>query len=60
MSGKLLIVQITIADEDSLRVEEQFVQTYTGSYGYEVESMFDRLGKLVAVKMDPYAEKADA
>jgi len=49
-----LLVQITVYDEDTGAVSEQIVETYTGSYGYEVVSMFEKLGERLAPKADPY------
>ena len=55
--SKAILVQITVFEGDdtdsSNRVLEQFVHTYDGSYGFEVESMFEKLGRQMGRTVDP-------
>ncbi len=53
---KHLIVEIKVCDEVTGLVEQHFVETYGDNLGYEVERMFDRLGRRFARVMDPYME----
>lgn len=53
---KALLIEITVYEEDTGEVTSRHVETYTGSYGYEVKNMFDRLGEKFAPIADPYSE----
>ena len=55
---KAILVQITVFEGDDTdrtnAVVAQHVHTYTGSYGYEVEQMFQKFGERYAKIVDPY------
>jgi len=55
-NGKAILIDITVYDDETGEVFNRHVETYTGSYGYEVESMFDRLGRKFAPIADPYSK----
>jgi hypothetical protein len=53
---KAIFIKVTIYETDERRIGrviEQIVQVYEGSYFWEVEQVFERLGALVANKIDP-------
>ena len=56
--SEAILVQITVFQDDGTEstnaVVSQHVHTYTGSYGYEVEQMFEKLGERYAKIVDPY------
>ena len=59
--SKALLIQVTVYEGDdtdrSNSVTEQHVHVYDGSYGYEVSSLFDKLGRRYASVVDPnYSE----
>ncbi len=47
-----ILIQVTLYDEDG-KVTEQTIHHYWGSYGWEVEQLFEKIGKEVAPKIDP-------
>ena len=50
-----ILVSVKIYDNDTGIVSEEIIDTYCGSrgvFGWEVESMFEKLGKTVAKKTD--------
>lgn len=49
----MVLIQVTIYDEDTHAVQEQFVEQYGGSYGWEIERVFSNLGEKIAKKIDP-------
>lgn len=51
--AKALLIQVTVYDDETREVGQQFVRHYEGSYGYEVEKVFDVLGQKVAKVIDP-------
>lgn len=53
-STKILLVELTIFDDETGEIEKRIVKTYQGSYGYEVRRFFDRLGEQFAKLIDPY------
>ena len=55
--SKQLLIEVTVYDEETGEVFSRHVETYTGSYGYEVENMFDRLGQKFAPIADPYRKE---
>jgi len=54
MNNKALLIEVTVYDEETGEVFSRHVETYTGSYHYEVTGMFDRLGAKFAPIADPY------
>lgn len=48
-----ILIQVTIFDEDTGAIEQQIVQTHSGSYGYEVAQTFEKLGEKVATILCP-------
>jgi hypothetical protein len=53
-STKMLLVEITIFDDETGEVETRAIKTYQGNYGYEVRNFFERLGERFAKLIDPY------
>ena len=56
--SKAILVQVTVYEDDDTdrtnQVVAQFVHTYNGSYAYEVETMFSKLGEKLAKIIDPH------
>ena len=57
MKSRALLIEVTAYDEDTGEVFSRHVETYTGSYHYEVAAMFDKLGEKFAPVADPYYAK---
>lgn len=51
-----MLVQTTILDDDSEEVKQVIFKTYDGSHGWEIESLFRKLGERVAKIIDPSHE----
>ena len=50
--AKDVLIQVTIYDDETGAVYEQYVENYSGEYGYEVARTFDQLGQKIAKKID--------
>lgn len=57
MKSRALLIEVMVYDEDTGEVFSRYVETYTGSYHYEVTAMFDRLGAKFGPVADPYYAK---
>jgi hypothetical protein len=57
MKSRALLIEVTVYDDATGEVFSRHVETYTGSYGYEVTSMFDKIGAKFAPVADPYYAK---
>ncbi len=49
----MILVQVTIYDDDSGAVKEQTIGQSSSNYGWEVEKMFYQLGIQTAKKVHP-------
>lgn len=54
--AKDVLIQVTIYDDETGAVYEQYIDNYSGEYGYEVARIFDHLGQKIAKKIDPSYE----
>ena len=53
MSRKRVMVQVTISDDETGRIEEQFMHDCGSVHAWEVERAFERLGRQMGEKCDP-------
>ena len=60
MTDKAIIVQVTVYNKETGVVEQQVVNVYDGSYGYEVERMFERLGESFGKVIEPHHYEGEA
>ena len=51
---KILLVEVTIFDEETGEIERKIIKNYQGHYGYEVFTLFEQLGEQFARRIDPY------
>jgi hypothetical protein len=59
MTDRTLIVRVTLLDDATNKVVEEFMQIYDAHnpLGYEIARMFEKMGERFAKELDPYHDR---